>query len=529
MRSHRTNEYRETINSHKFTVCSIIISGCFALLYYITPPAADDLLFLSSHSDNLPIAENIKETAETIAQRWTTETGRLGTFISIIFLFFHGHTIFSILSGIMTYLLITFSTKAANIKKGSVLSWLLLAAITLALPWYDYLFLCSYGINYLWSSTLAVASIYVFTRTHKSHNDIHHKMRTIGCCILMFITGWMHEAYGVPLCVAATGWLILHRKRIHRDKIAEWIALGAGTLVTFCSKAFWNRTGGNMLIFEFPPKEFIIQLGPSILMLLIFAGSIFAYIYSNRHRNLDSIKANLPKIVFFCLFVLVSSVITFRYYCGARSSMPTTLISLVGASYIFNISISRASRKTTFTIALLSSLLCISHLAYAVKEQYSCLKEYEDIEKMYDESEDGSFYYDVSLPKLDFSLMKTSVRFFQEKTPMWMWDKYHNGENGDKQLLILPTAIEDFQANGKPSKYVDGAQIYNDWIILDPMSEFLTAKPSQITIFIPDGSTVESRYRINEFTASDGRKYFLITPHEKVIRSNLQISDFRFQ
>ncbi|MCM1489244.1 MAG: DUF6056 family protein [Muribaculum sp.] len=510
-------------NDRFYTITQVIISILFAIIYILTPPGADDLLFLSGHETNISTAETLGEIANTIAYRWTTETGRLGTFISIVFLLLDAHVLFGVLSGLAIYLLLTLAAKLAGARKGSVISWLLTVAIVFCLPWYDYLFLCSYGVNYIWSSMLAVMASYAFMHTGNTRG-----LKAVAVASVMFLSGWMHEAYGVPLCVAATGWLLLKKKSLTKAMVLNWISLGIGTLMTFLSKAFWNRTEGKMLIEEFPLREFILQLGPSIFLLMLFATAIIYGLSGSKRCTI--LRGNVPEVVYFSLFIAISSIITFRYFCGARSAMPLSLMSIIGAAYIFNLCTSTCSKKFTGIFGLISAIICVLHLTYTVSEQSQRKKEYYEIEAMYMQSEDGSFFYDVTFPKVDFSLLKTSVRQFHEKTPIWMWDKYHNRESGDKHLLILPTDISNFAGIGNPSRTTKGVQIYNNWVIADP-EIFETSEHHAKTIKLvkPGGDIVTSRYRTEQFKAKDGKEYTLLIPHEKILDRGLNISDVILQ
>ena len=510
-------------NDRLYTIVQVAISILFASLYILTPPGADDLLFLSGHEAGTSLSEAIGEIANTIGYRWTTETGRLGTFISIIFLLLDAHVLFGVLSGVVIYLLFEYAIKLSGAGKGTAISWLLTAAIVFCLPWYDYLFLCSYGANYIWSSMLAVLASFAFM-----HSGNDNGWKAVAAAGIMFIAGWMHEAYGVPMCVAATGWLLMKRKFLTKTMIINWVSLGAGTLMTFLSKAFWSRTEGKMLIEEFPLREFILQLGPAIFLLMLFSAALIHGLSDSKRRAI--LHRNLPQVVYFSLFIAVASVITFRYFCGARSAMPLTLMSLIGTAYIFNISTPTCGKKFTGIFGLTVAIICVLHLAYSVSEQSQRRKEYYEIEAMYMQSEDGSFFYDVTFPKVDFSLLKTSVRQFHEKTPIWMWDKFHNGESGDKHLLILPTDISNYAGNGNPSRTSNGVQIHNNWVIADPeIFEISEYHAKTVKLVKPGGETIKSRYRTEQFKAKDGKEYTLLIPHEKILHRDLQITDVIFE
>ena len=496
-----------------FSWSTAIIAILFGLLCTLTPLGADDLLFLDGVEPSGNFSEMWEKLISACQLRWTTETGRLGVFLSLGFLYLLPKWVFGIVLAFSLSMLVRYSCKLADIEPGSVLGWMVLAAIVFFAPWYDFMFHVSFAMNYVVGGAITVSAAYFFINIERIFG-----WKLLGVFILMFAAGWIHEAYSAPFGIAATIWIIRRHKSITLKTILAWLILGAGAGVIALSPTLWQRAESEMLILKFPIKEAVMQLGPSISLTVVFL------IISRVAFHWKRLRSSMQKDtwLFLAIYIIVSVVVLITFYCGPRTGFPTILFSIIGIAYVFSLlTVSTNRPVATVFVGLFIGLGCMGHLGYACYKEYRLRNEYNDIVRLYKASKDGTFYYDLTYPKLDASLYKTSVRDFHSRIPMGMWEGYYDGK---KHLVILPTAMKGFSRDAAMnSSRTKNALIYNSWIVF-PASYDLSGIV-KLTIYTKDGRKMLSRYRVDEFKDENGESYKLIVPHVKVLDQSLEISD----
>lgn len=497
-----------------FILTTAIVAVLLGTLCAFTPLGADDLLFLGDLNLDGSLGYKWDKFVEACRLRWTTEPGRLGVLSSIAFLYFLPKWAFGIILAISFFILVRFCCRVTDVECGSILSWFVLAAIIFIEPWYDFMFHISYAMNYVVGGALAVASAYYFFNIEKIYG-----WQLIGIYLLMYLTGWIHEAYSVPFGIAATIWILRRYKSISLRTIFAWLFLVAGICTIALSPTLWRRAQWDMLIPKLPIIEAIMQLGPALFLVIVFL-IISRIAFHLRRIRKNTIKKDIW--IFYFIFIIVSLGILIKFYSGPRTGYPIILFSIVGIAFLLRQFIVSSNRRLATTLwGTLISLLCIGHLGYACYKEYQLRSEYNDIVDLYKASKDGTFYYDLTYPKLDATLYKTSVRDFHSRIPMWMWERYYDG---NKHLVILPTAMKGFsKASAKNSSRTKNALIYNGWIVF-PASYDLSGVV-KLTIYTKDGRKMLSRYRVDEFKDESGESYKLIVPHVKVLDQSLEITD----
>ena len=516
MSSKSSNSIQNIAQSNFFIWVAIISSILFAILISLTPPGADDLLFMIPMKGHAPELALWQMMTERIPWIWQTQSGRLGNFLSLPFLYLAPKWIFGIASGFMVYILITISCRISGARFGSIVSWLLYAAIVLAFPWYDYLTLVTYAINYLWAAAAAVGAIYCFINIKK-----YYGIRLGLACVLMFIAGWMHEGFGAPLSAAMTICILLHHKNCSQKQIVAWISACAGTCMTILSPVFWHRsehTANYLLKFTF--KEAFMQLGPASILIIAF---IILLIWAiSRRQRLQKIFGSEHLEIFF-IAAAAAAAVFLKYYTGPRTGAPAMLYSALGCAYILSaIPEERNPRIILQWIAgIIAGGFCMIHLVFADTRQLECRKEYAEVTTLYQDSPDGTFYYDLAYPKADMTLFKTSVRQFHERVPKEFMRMYFSPNNN---MVILPTSMKGFSPEcSKNSGLTPGAMIYNGWIVVP--EDFDVDSFQRIGVITGNGEKIPSRFRTDRFFCPDYGYFVLITPHIKVLDQTIEITD----
>lgn len=501
----------------QFFVSIVVITGIlFAILISLTPPGADDLLFFLPAKGHVPGFDLWDAMVEDFPRIWQTQSGRLGNFIAMPFLYLMPKWIFGSITGIFVTVLILLSCRLTVSRYGSIVSWLLYATIVFALPWYDYLPLVTYAVNYVWAATAVTATALCFLNI-----DRYNKSATILSCILGFAAGWIHEGFGAPLCAGLVLAIVLNLRRITLRQILLFLCTVFGTCVTFLSPVFWSRSmrESNFLL-KFTYKEAVMQIGPA--MLFLTALLLIIIVVVSKRGGIKKMIKSVPEMIF--VGATAASVVIFlKYYTGPRTGTPSILYSALGCAYFLSSHFRHINLKSGIValIGIVVGLFGIIHLVYADVAQSRLSKEYEEVTILYQQSEDGTFYYDLTYPKVDLSLFKTSVRQFHEKVPKEFMRMYFSPEH---DMVILPTAMQGFSPEkAVKSELTPSALIFKGWIVL-PDSIGLDSF-SRIHILTEDGKYISSRFRKDRFKDEIGRNFILVTPHVKVLDPSIKLRD----
>ena len=510
----------DTLHRHQkfFFLSATIISGLLtALLRPLTPPGADDLLFMIPAKGHEPGFGLIKKMIEELPWVWETQSGRLGNFVSMPFLYLMPKWIFGLITGLILSILILISCRLAKTRSGSIASWMLYATFIFAYPWYDYLTLVTYAINYIWAAAAVAAAMLFFLNVRNASGAA-----CICGCLLSFIAGWMHEGFGAPFTAGLTLCIIL--KFIHhnldRREIAAWICAGIGTCMTFMSPVFWLRSQRETnFLLKFTYKEFFMQLGPALIF--VIALIILTVMLILKHRQRKPMRYSIRAILFIGC-AIASTTVFLKYYTGPRTGAPVILYSAIGCGYLVRSLSGRIyNRSLQWGIGVIIASFSIIHLVYADASQVKCLQEYKQVTQLYQDSPDGTFYYDLSYPKADLSLFKTSVRQFHEKTPKAFMRQYFSPE---KDMVILPSEMKGFSPQkSRASQSAGNAMIYNGWIVLPGNADINSS--SRLHIFTATGENLPSRFRIDRFNVAGYGEFILVTPHIKVLDPSIEIVD----
>lgn len=499
---------------------TILTGILFAILISLTPPGADDLLFLipaKGHEPGLGLWDMM---IGELPRIWQTQSGRLGNFIAMPILYLMPKWIFGVITGFLTSLLIILSARISGSRPGSIVSWLLYATIVIAYPWYDYLTLVTYAINYIWTSAVVAGTMVCFMNINR-----YSRAGMISAFILAFIAGWMHEGFGAPLCVGLTLAIVVNLKNIGRRQLLLYFFTGIGTCMTFLSPVFWSRSERETnFLLKFTYKEALMQLGPAMLFVFVLiALTIMVMIRKDLRKRIWTSM----RFLLFAGAAAASTAVFLKYYTGPRTGAPAMLYSALGCAYVIT-TITKDKRPAqwlSWVVACLIGGFGLIHLAYADVAQAECKKEYEEVTRLYEQSTDGTFYYDLSYPTADLSLFKTSVRQFHERIPKDFMRIYFKP---DHSMVILPTAMKGFAPDkAVESRLTPGVLLYNGWIVLPDSID--TGSFQRIHILTETGEYLPSRFRIDRFKSDTGSDFIIVTPHIKVLDPSLRVKDVAMQ
>lgn len=109
------------------------------------------------------------------------------------------------------------------------------------LPWGDELFTFDVAMNYVATSALVLAFMWLVL--------CHSNVPSYATVVLGLLAGAMHEAAGVPVAFAAIIFFLFHRSQwraLQRGARSGWIAFAIGALTTIISPGIWGRAAHNL-------------------------------------------------------------------------------------------------------------------------------------------------------------------------------------------------------------------------------------------------------------------------------------------
>ena len=484
----------------------VAVGVLVGVLYQVGTPMLDDYWFSMSSEGLDGFRARISWLAEMTSERRMTDNWRLANVFGPLFLVVFPRWVFSVLTGLIVFLILRFGCVICRVGAGSLRGWLWAAIFILVFPWYDSMVCVMFALNYVWSTAATLLAIWLFFRQPKSGATAWIGLAGVG-----FVAGWMHEGFSLPLICAMASVLVYDRLSGGRTDRRR-IALLAGTVVGLCfimsSPSIWNRgVESHSKILEMPWHEIVIQTGPSLALFAIYALTLMLAL--RRRRRIEE------KDVFFGVATLCALAIELKFFGGARVGWPTELYAAIGSLCLWGEWPARKGKSVYVAEALIVIAVLVNLLA-AIMLQRRLTAEAREITELYDASEDGTVYYDAITPSPDLTLHKTTVMQFHQRVPLASFRIYHNSS---KELTLLPSALRDFR--GEMNNH-GGISIYKGYIIALP--EAVPDYPGLVDIRTGDGRVVQSRYRAAGFRGSDGEEYVYIVPHVFLMNPGIEIA-----
>lgn len=492
----------EKFNRIAYLVALAIMFIGVTLMYALTPLMCDDLWYMMTSSGANTKLEALSFVWNEDVNHWFSDTGRLANLINGPFLIIVPKWLFGIISASLTIVIVELSRRLADVRVGSVSSWIIIFGMVFLLPWLDYMFTVVFALNYIWTCAISLLSLYfVIKRVPETNAGM------IGASICCLIAGWMHEGFMVPLMGGLALWFLMTRKLNRR----QMILLGAwmlGGILIVISPAFWHRTGGvTSGLLKFVAWEKLASgLVYNCMTFIYLFVLIYALISAKIRRKISADSGWAFAVL--CLGVcIVGSALYYMFYLGARMSFIMQLFGTIGVAWVVRY-VGWVRRNAVSIVAALFVILCMTvHYAESVLAQIVLQREFYEIVRLYKSEPTGQIFYDNIKPKVDFTLLRPSYRVFNELLPQEEFSYYYGPDRPN--LTIIPTAL----------KHIDLAKVtFGDDSTLFVYEGFILYKhekpePTSILVEGEDGLQVPTRVKVKEFFTQSGEHYFLVVPH----------------
>lgn len=500
----------------------VLSSGLFGILYYVAVPAVDDLWFSMPVDVQDTVGRRFIDAITLTSDRWQTDMLRLPNQMVAVLLMICPRWSVGLLVSLLCIGAIEGGRRIIGSDVADCTTYAWIFCFWICLPWYDYMLSLSYILNYVLPSALALWTLYLFQNIDKN-NIVGGKL--LYAIVLAFLAGWAHECFAVPLA-AGMGTYILSclccRQNISKKQFGMFVSLCIGIFVILCSPILATRASeGGSKVSGMPLWEMLIQLGPSVLAVSVVL--IVCLTVWFRHKKLPLV---LTEFISICL---VAELIAFVFYNGPRTTWAAVLYSMVAV--FVGLRTVRLRKWMTVGIAVLSITGVTFNLGASIEAQTGLSMEIKEITEKYHASSNGEVYYDVTRPKVDATLFKTTVRILNERIPLRFIENFHDAyiEHGKaKKINILPTKLMDFPGlKFDPRFEGQRIRVYRNIVVADTIYENALEKRIPLILVDKKGNEIESRYRTSSFHAGDGKRYIVIFPHAQILDATLEIKASR--
>lgn len=287
--------------------------------------------------------------------------------------------------------------------------FVLVAAMALALPWWDSAFVFAVQLNYVWSTAMVLGA---FVAVASAGEWRLRGFRYVAALLLCFCAGMCHEGASVPLIGGWVMYMLFSGWRPRGVQRRLLVAFVAGALVVLASPAFWGRVGGGgeandsvvFLLLKSEPLVFVMWaavlvgmfFGPVRLRLAAFSkepGAVLAY-----------------ATLFGAPIVVASGIV-------GRSGWFVSVFALVAAADFFR----QCSVRGKPLLEWALSAILVAQAAGLVALQRGLWEEYKAYERDFIASPDGVVYGDYT---------------FDDALPAWTMNRLRGVPDADDVYIL---------------------------------------------------------------------------------------------
>lgn len=140
----------------------VAVGVLVGVLYQVGTPMLDDYWFSMSSEGLDGFRARISWLAEMTSERRMTDNWRLANVFGPLFLVVFPRWVFSVLTGLIVFLILRLGCAICRARSGSFRGWLWAAIFILVFPWYDSMVCVMFALNYVWSTAAALLAIWLF-------------------------------------------------------------------------------------------------------------------------------------------------------------------------------------------------------------------------------------------------------------------------------------------------------------------------------------------------------------------------------
>jgi len=495
-----------------YIIMLAVVAAIYATMSYLTPMQYDDLLFIATYRQYLP--EGSGDMFDSDA--WTGYinelrqydnsriSNMLSPFSTIIEPF---RTVFPYITGLCVAAIVAMTVRLAGYRRRLVVpgvaAW---TAITVFLPWRNFIFVPDYSLNYIYSATVTMLFVVMLLRVARRPS----RWLTAAAVLMAVVAGGWHEGFAIPTVAGLGVYTLVRRFRMP----LRWYAVVGVYVVAallFCLSPGMLSRGTRELTEPTAYVDNFKMLCDLILVIgALFVVIVMAVVPAWRHTLRE--QAVQPVFVIFMTAALASATISVVFAHTARTAFWPEMCAIVALAALLRPAVAAVSaRPASYAGAGVLTALLMTHAVHAARWQYMLREEYREIMARF-ESGEMTVYYDIIMPE---SVPATTL-YFPSKSTWVTWFQYNCLDQmlGSYGHAVVPTSLryaggaDDEQLAGDAGMRRTGTALWlpDESGVLEPLYSY--------DITLVDGTQLpEHQCHASQFTLADGTPALYIKPY----------------
>lgn len=410
---------RSTPYPHAATYTIVAVGLLTFLICMATPFSGDDWVYYDA-----AVGRNLLGWIANGVGHWLTTNGRLAN-IGFTPLLVAPKWLLSAVCAFFAALMYAEAARATKVKRLCGGFALMVALLTIALPWWDSMWMFDCQFNYVFAAAFCLWAVRMMW--HAPQKAVWHRLAAVGC----FAAGMMHEAASLPLCIAGAVYLWAGGRR--PDKPLA-IAFALGTAVVTFSPGIWMRAAEAT-----PPDDtlFNLLIYSDLAAAFVTIGLLSMAVSAKHRQRLRQLLATPAGL--FAIAAVVSMVISLASGIVGRSGWFAEI-------YAFIVIISFC-RRWLDRVALAATLVVLAipliQLLFVWVTQSAAYDEYQQYEQEYSKSPDGVVYIDYTRDDQWPALALNRIRGVLDPDDSYLHLTLRNHLDPAKPLpVLLPTEAQ---------------------------------------------------------------------------------------
>lgn len=434
-----------------------------------------------------------------IPYSWLVINGRFGDMLYGILSLSSPNWLMALLSAIFETLFYIFIIKLSGLKRDQTLPKLFLIALVMfTFCWWDSFFLFVVKVNYLWATTFILITSWFILFPGKKDSNKKWMWLMIPFSL---ISGWMHEASGIPISFGFLVYFFINRN-FNQYPLYSKIIMGAfvvGNILSLSSPGIWSR----FLTERTPDDPAYLLILKSCFYALLLIVIILALTLQKKGRKILYDFSHSYWIIFAIagisqiIFVAAGGII-------GRSGWSSQTYSIIAIFGLYQLHRKNHHVENHFLTSQIFSfvlfVIILFHNIGVCHLQLKANKQLKECEIQYIASNDGIVYFNPTqrneFPWWSLSKNKACV----DNDDYWCIKVYNNRlGNNTKEYRLLPIQIKNFRYSDLDNN--DLTKFKNGWISRHP-----------IKFIIHKNDTINRKFNIIQFKSITGDTINYIEP-----------------
>lgn len=397
---------------------SVIFLITFIICIY-TPLSGDDLVYYDAAN-----GRNFFGWIANGVGHWLTTNGRLAN-IGFTPLLVAPKWLLSAVCAFFAALMYAEAVRAAKVMRLCGGFALMTAMLTIALPWWDSMWMFDCQFNYVFAAALCLWAVRIMW--HAPQKTMWRWLAAAVC----LAAGMMHEAASLPLCIAGAVYLWAGGRR--PDKLLA-IVFVIGTAVVTFSPGIWMRA-----VEAIPPDDtlFNLLIHSDLAAAFVAIGLLFMAVNPKHRQRLRQYLATPTGL--FAVAAVVSMAISLASGIVGRSGWFSEIYAFIVIVSYCQPWLDRVSVRSI----VLAQLIPIAQLVIVLISQIIAFGEYSEYELRYRQSDDGIVFMDYTRDDQRCVLSLNRVRGVLDPDDRYLHQTLAKHIGPNKPLpVILPAEAE---------------------------------------------------------------------------------------